>query len=156
MPKIRQSWRSSLEVKGTPGTSAGPGGPTGSAAAALADTDGDGMSDLIEYATGTLGNNGASQHWPTTGMMRLTVPPATVDSDYLTYSYTRSRSADGFTFEPEVSTALSGWMPLATMFTMVSQTNNGDGTATLLWRSTMPASTLPARLFLQVRAGITP
>ena len=152
---LPQSWRASLQVNGTPGAAAGPSGPTGSAAAALADTDGDGMSDLIEYATGTLGNNGASQHWPTTGSMSST-PPGGTAGDYLTFSYTRSRSADGFTFEPEVSTALTGWMPLSTLFTFVSQMNNADGTATLKWRSTLPAAALPSRIFLQVRAGITP
>jgi len=152
---LPQSWRSSFEANGTPGAVAGPGGPTGSAAEALADT-GDGKSDLLEFATGTLGMNGASQHWPATGMMSLTVPPATTPSAYFTFEYTRSRSADGFTFEPEVSTSLAEWQPLSSLFTMATQSNNPDGTATILWRSTGPASTLPSRLFLHVRVSINP
>ncbi len=151
---LPQNWRSSLELNGTPGTPAGAAGPTGSAAEALADSDGDGMTDLIEFATGTLSSSGGSQSWPVTGMTSLTVPPAVTPDDYLTFSYTRSRSADGFTLEPGVSTTLTAWQPLSTLFTMLNQTNNPDGTVTIRWRSTAPASTLPSRLYLQVRAII--
>lgn len=150
------NWRSSFEINGTPGGSPGPLGPTGSGAAALADSDGDGISDLVEYATGTLGNDGGSQHWPTTGMISEIIPPALTPDDYLTYSYTRNRAADDFSLEPEVSTGLTGWQPLSSLFTFVSQVNNGDGTATFTWRSTLPAATLPQRLFLQLKAGIAP
>ncbi len=89
-------------------------------------------------------------------MISLTVPPATTPSDYLTFAYARSRGTNGFTIVPEVSTALTGWQPLSTLFTMVSETNEPDGTATILWRSTGPASTLPRRLFLHVRVSINP
>ena len=150
------NWRASLFGDGTPGAAPGPSGPTGSAAAALADSDSDGISDLMEYATGTIGNNGGSQHPPVTGRITAVVPPALEAEEFLTYAYTRSRGADGFSFEPEVSTLLTGWQPLSALFTFIGQTNNGDGTATMTWRSTAPVSTLPGRIFLQVRAGISP
>jgi hypothetical protein len=153
---LASSWRASFEPRGTPGLPAGPAGPTGSAAAALADTDRDGMTDLLEFATGTLGIPHAPQHWPATGMMSAIIPPSTTIDDYLTFEYVRSRIADGFSYDPEVSTNLSAWSPLSTLFTLASQSNNGDGTATLRWRSTQPASSLPARIYLRVRAGITP
>ncbi len=143
------SWGPSFGPGGSPG--AGPG-----ALDALADSDGDGMSDLLEYFTGSNRTDGASQNWPTTGMISLTVPPATTPSDYLTFAYTRSQGTNGFTIAPEVSTALTGWQPLSTLFTMVSETNNPDGTVTILWRSTGPASTLPRRLFLHVRVSTNP
>jgi hypothetical protein len=153
---VPQNWRCSAEVNGTPGAPAGPAGPTGSAAEALADTDGDGITDLVEFATGTLANNGASQHAPSAQVIPLIVPPAVDPEDYLTFSYTRSRSADGFSFEPEFSSTTSDWQPLATEFTLVSQVNNPDGTVTLTWRSNDPADTLASRLFFLVRAGINP
>jgi len=148
------NWRASFEIRGTPGTAAGPPGPN--AASALLDDDGDGMSNLMEHATGTLGNSGASQHWPATGMVELIVAPATAPDDYLTFSYTRGRAADGFALDPLVSTALTGWQPLSTLFTLMGQTNNPDGTATITWRSTGPASALPSRLYLKVQAALNP
>jgi hypothetical protein len=124
---LPQSWRSSAEVNGTPGSAPGPVGPTGSAAAALADTDGDGVSDLLEYATGTQPGNPASHPALVSGSQSFTIPPAVTPASYLTFEYRRSRSADGFSLEPEISTGLSGWLPLSSQFTLVSQTNNADG-----------------------------
>jgi hypothetical protein len=151
---LPQSWRSSFEVKGTPGTAPGASGPTGSAAAALADTDGDGVSDLLEYAAGTLGAGGYSQPVQASGTVSLTVPPAVTPATYITFEYRRSRSADGFSLDAEVSTGLSGWQPISSLFTLMSQTNNADGTATVKWRSTQPAAQLTGRLFFHVRASI--
>jgi hypothetical protein len=151
---LPQSWRSSLELNGTPGAVPGPSGPTGSAAAALADSDGDGFSDLLEYALGTLGTNGASQPPLVAGTLMATIPPATVPGNYLTFEYTRSRGADGFSLNPEISTGLTGWQPITTSFTMASQTNNPDGTATVVWRSNQPAAALTGRFFFRLRAGI--
>jgi hypothetical protein len=153
---LPQNWRASAEINGTPGAAPGASGPTGSAAAALADTDKDGYSDLLEYATGTAGNNGSSQPQLGNGILSVIVPPATTPSNYLTFEYKRSRSADGFSLDAEVSTGLSGWQPISSMFTLASQTNNADGTATIVWRSNQPASALTGRLFFHLRAGITP
>jgi hypothetical protein len=149
------SWRSSAEVNGTPGAAPGPSGPTGSAAAALADTDGDGISDLVEYALGSQGNSASSQPKLVNGRLTAIVPPATTPDTYVTVEYTRSRGADGFSLDPEVSNGLSGWQPIAGQFTLASQTNNPDGTATVVWRSTVPASALTGnRFFFRLRAGI--
>jgi len=153
---LPQNWRASAEINGTPGAAPGASGPTGSAAAALADTDKDGYSDLLEYATGTAGNNGSSQPQLGNGILSVIVPPATTPSNYLTFEYKRSRSADGFSLDAEVSTGLSVWQPISSMFTLASQTNNADGTATIVWRSNQPASALTGRLFFHLRAGITP
>jgi hypothetical protein len=153
---LPQNWRSSVETGGTPGNVAGPSGPTGSAAAALADSDGDGISDLLEYATGTMGNSAASQPVLLSGYLSTAIPPETTPSTYMTFEYTRSRGADGFSLDPEVSTGLNGWQPLSSLFTLYSQTNNPDGTATVKWRSTQPASTLSSRLFFHLRASIAP
>ncbi len=147
------NWRSSFEINGTPGTAAGPAGPN--AATALLDDDGDGMNKLMEHAAGTSDADGSSQHWPETGTVKYT-PPLGTEDDYLTFSYRRGRAADGCLLEPRVSTQLTAWQPLSTLFTLASQTNNADGTSTILWRSTGPASSLPARIFLQVQATLNP
>jgi len=147
------NWRSSFELHGTPGTAAGPAGPN--AATALLDDDGDGLNKLMEHAAGTSDADGASQHWPATGSMTYT-PPMGAPDEYLTFSYTRGRAADGFTYEPEVSTALTGWQPLSGTFTLVDQTNKPDGTATLTWRCNTPRHAMTSRLYLRVRAGLNP
>jgi hypothetical protein len=151
---LPQNWRASVEIGGTPGNVPGPSGPTGSAAQALADSDGDGISDLVEYATGTQGNNAASQPALISGYLSTAIPPETTPSTYMTFEYTRSRGADGFSLDPEVSTGLNGWQPLSSLFTPYSQTNNPDGTATIKWRSTQPAAALSSHLFFRLRAGI--
>jgi hypothetical protein len=148
------NWRASYGINGTPGTAAGPAGPT--AATALLDDDGDGMTNLMEHATGSSGSDPSSQSWPVTGSAPLLIPPAVLPENYLTFTYTRGRAADGFSLEPLVSTALNTWQPLSTLFTLHSQTNNPDGSASLVWRSTEPASSLPPRIFLQVRATLNP
>ncbi len=150
------NWRSSAGVNGTPGLPPGAAGPTGSSAAALADSDGDGISDLLEYAMGTQPSNGASRPALVSGTQSFTVPPSTTAVPYLTFEYRRSRSADGFSLEPEVSSTLGTWQPLSTQFTLVSQTNNADGTSTVKWRSNQPVSAIPSRLFFHLRAGILP
>jgi hypothetical protein len=153
---LPQNWRASSQIHGTPGAAAGPPGPTGSAAAALADSDGDGMSDLLEFATGTLGVAGAPQRWPQPGLITATVPPSTAPEQFVTFQYVRSRSADGFTSIPELSPSLSGWSPLESQFTLLDQVNHPDGTATIRWRSLLPASALPRHLFLRLRLEINP
>lgn len=145
------NWRSSFEANGTPGGAAGSQPPPNPGN----DTDGDGMSDLMEFAMGTLGTSGSSQNWPATGHIEY-APTGGTAQDHLTFSYTRSRNADGFSTDPQVSTALSGWQPISTMFTLLSQTNNGDGTATITWRSTAPASSLAGRLFLRLSVSLNP
>lgn len=147
------NWRASFQVNGTPGEAAGAAGP--GPASALLDDDGDGASNLLEYASGTSSSDGASQHWPVTGTMSYT-PPMGAPEDYLTFSYTRGRASDGYTYEPEASTALTGWQPLSGTFTLVSQTINPDGSYTITWRSNTPMSGMVDRLFLRVAAALNP
>jgi hypothetical protein len=147
------NWRSSYELNGTPGTAAGPVGP--SAATALLDDDGDGFNKLMEHASGTSDSDAGSQHWPAAGRMIYT-PPLGTAAEHLTFSYRLGRAADGNSIEPLVGTELTAWQPLSTQFTLVSQTNNPDGTATILWRSTNPASALPGRLFLKLQVTLNP
>ena len=150
------NWRSSMEVGGTPGEAPGPAGPTGSAEAAGADSDGDGITDLVEFATGTLGLAGVTPVPLTASWRTEVLPPAFVPADYLTVSCRRSRSADGFSFAPEVATTLAAWQPLDTLFSLARQENNPDGTVTLTWRSNQPAADMPARLFFHLRVGLAP
>jgi hypothetical protein len=125
-----ENFRASAQPGGTPGAPAGPaftGNPT-------ADTDNDGFSDLLEFATGSSPTDGGSFSAPTIGKMDVTTGPVT--RQYLTFRHRRSNAADGVRYFVELSTALSDWSPAAVAY--VATTNNGDGTSTITWRSSAP------------------
>ena len=90
------NWRASTTADGTPGTSdSGPaftGNPN-------ADTDYDGSSALLEYATGTSDANAAER------------PLVSLDPGNPTsFHYTRAAAADDAILIPEISTDLTTWL----------------------------------------------
>ena len=58
-------------------------------------------------------------------------------ADYLTLSVTVELAADDVSFVSEISYDLEAWQSNATL---LSRTNNGDGSATLLFRSENPVT----------------
>jgi hypothetical protein len=82
-----------------------------------ADADGDGVPNLIEYATGRdarVANIGDA-------------PFVELKSNHLTLTYNRLIAAADVTYQPEVSADLVTWNAGASFLTTVSTTDNGDG-----------------------------
>ena len=73
-----------------------------------------------------------------------------VAGTYLVVEFQRSLLADGVAITPELSTTLASgsWQPEALVY--VSTRNNGDGTATVIWRSAVPV-TPSSRMFVRLR-----
>jgi hypothetical protein len=140
-PTTAAYWRSSAQPDGTPGAPAGPaftGSPSG-------DSDGDGLSDYLEYALGSDAASNTSGNRPTGSLQLVTVggTPAT----YLTLTYRRNNAADGVNYYVEFSTNLTAW---TNETTRVSTTQNTDGTATIVYRSNVSAGEGPQFLRLRV------
>lgn len=141
-------FRPSAQAGGTPGAAAGPAF-TGTP---LADSDGDGTVDLIEYATGSSANDGASVFRPTVGV--ITVGSGPTATRHLSLSFRRSIAADGVACNVQASGNLGTWSSAADAVTWVSNTNNGDGTMTCTWRATAPIGA--ARQFMRLSVVTTP
>ena len=138
------SWRSSAQAGGTPGLASGASF-TGQA---NGDTDGDGIKDFFEYGTGSNLNSAASRSLPI-----VTIAPFTLISgtdNYLRMDYRRNLAADGVNFTVQYSESLGTWANDASAVTYVGTHNNGDGTATVTWRSTQPVSAAHPKMFMQL------
>ena len=141
------NWRSSAQLGGTPGLASGApfsGQMNG-------DTDGDGISDFFEYATGSNMTSAESKSLPT-----ITIAPFALiigTDSYLKMDFRRNLSADGVNFSVLYSENLSAWANDASAVTYVGTHNNGDGTATVTWRSTLPVSAGRPNMFLRLSVG---
>ena len=127
------NWRSSVAIGGNPAvavqTTAFVGNPLG-------DVDEDGVAALIEYLLGTSDQVPSNEFLPTAEVESLVV--GGVADNYLTFSVTVDLTADDVTFEPEISGDLSTWRSGSDHVQLHSRINNGNGTATLVYRSTDP------------------
>ncbi len=143
---VASNWAASGDAQGSPGT-AGSVGFTGDPSENLDDDD---LSAFIEFALGTSDTDGTD----TTSAITASVAPHTVGmntDDYLTLIVQKNLLAHNIVdFQAEVSTELVIWSgPPSVVF--VSETENGDGTATLVWRSAIPMSA-GIREFIRLRA----
>ena len=138
------NWRSSAQVGGTPGLANG----SAFAGQANGDTDGDGVKDFFEYATGSNLNNPTSLNLPV-----VTVAPFSLligTDTYLRIDYLRNLAADGVNYTVQLSENLASWASDTSTVTYVSTHNNGDGTATVTFRSTLPISSVLPQCFLRL------
>jgi len=138
------NWRSSGTLNGTPGQSNGTtflGSPSG-------DTDGDGLSDYFEYATGSNMSSAASRSLPVAGVAPYTVGGVT--SNYLRFQYRRNLSADGVHYTVQSSPDLTTWSSDPSAVVYVGTQNNGDGTATVTYRAAAPMGPAVPKLFLRL------
>jgi hypothetical protein len=105
----------------------------------LADPDGDGVANLLEFATG-------SDPTVTGGSAGGTTSMTTVDGDrYPTLTFQRRQNLGDVTLEVRVSTNLdfSGTLGVVEL----SATDHGDGTDTVVVRSAVPLSAQPSQFF---------
>ena len=128
------NWRSSAQIGGTPGLVSG----SAFAGQADGDTDGDGLKDFFEYATGSNLNNAASRSLPVVAIAPFALLIGT--DNYLRLDFRRNLAADGVNFTAQRSADLATWAGDASAVTYVGTHNNGDGTATVTFRSTQPVS----------------
>jgi hypothetical protein len=144
------NWRSSAAVHGQPGLADG----TAFAGSPLADTDGDGTVDIIEFATGSRIDQRDAARSPELSLgthVENGVPAA-----YLQFSFTRSLSAEGVALVPELTSDLRAWSTNAIPITLAGSQLRGDGTVTETWRTTQPASALPGTVVARLRVQVVP
>ena len=138
-PSLGINWRSSISPGGTPG-----GDDRQSFAAWLAahsesgattDTDLDGFGNLQEYGFG--GDPAA----PSSGLLPVgavqTFAVNSVTNTYMTLTFQRSNTAEDLIETVEFSNDLITW-PISGV--QVFSTDNGDGSRTEVWRSSLPAA----------------
>lgn len=141
------SWRPSVTDGGTPGGSDAVdfvGDPN-------LDADRDGLPAFLEHALGTSDDSAGS-------FATLAVGKAIFDDgtgtlrEYLTISSPRNLAADDVIYEIQTSTTLEAgdWAGGPGFTELVSMTDNGNGTATMTWRSTTPIGDL-AREFIRLK-----
>jgi hypothetical protein len=139
------SWRSSAQADGSPGGANSvpfTGSPTG-------DGDDDGLSDYLEYAVGTDPANPASLAVPTVKLAPYTV--ANVTDNYLEFAFLRNLASEGVTYTPLISQNLATWSSAPADLIYVKTKNNGDGTATITYRSTQPFSPTRPQVFFRLK-----
>lgn len=111
-----------------------------------ADPDGDGISNFLEYAYGSDRNVKNLSAAPVIGTQQVS------GVDYLSFSYRKNLLARDLTYVAEVSNDLKSW---TTDVTTVSETDNGDGTNTVLVRDKQKISSFNKR-FIRLRIDTIP
>ncbi|MFN0129272.1 MAG: CotH kinase family protein [Verrucomicrobiales bacterium] len=144
------NWRSSATVHGAPGQSNG----TTFTGNATDDTDGDGMVDFLEFATGSPINQPNPARGPELSLGAHIVDG--VPNTYLQFVFIRNAAADGITCQPEATSDLRAWSTTAIPMTFVGTHPRGDGTVTEAWRTTQPAATLPPTVIARLRVQAVP
>ena len=116
---------------------------TGASTTQTADDDGDGLSNLMEYALAT--DPLKTNTGPAVGTRSLTVNGTT--ANYLTLTFNRRVAATDITLAVQYSSDLFTWASTAVLVTSVP---SSDGTTSEIWRAPTPLGTA-ARDFLRVR-----
>ena len=138
---LSESWAASTAPLGSPGE--GDGGTTFSGDP-NADIDNDGLSAFAEYAFGT------SDTDPAAGKGIVTT---SVDDDGLfTVSFPKNSNATDAQIGVEISGDLIDWTPAGAMLALDSVIYNGDGTATVTYKSANPVAQ-GDRLFVRLRTS---
>ena len=70
--------------------------------------------------------------------------------NYLRMDFRRNLAADGVNFTVQYSENLGTWASDGSSVTYVGTHNNGDGTATVTYRSTLPISAARPKMFMNL------
>ena len=127
-PTIAANWRASSQQGGIPGpeettsfadwqTATGVTGDAGD------DDDGDSLSNLLEYATGSDGNNPASQN----------LPSVANNDNFLEFTFSRRIGASDLDYGIEISTDLTSWGPVSAELMSAEPSQDGASIAET-WR----------------------
>lgn len=138
-PTLAVNWHASASIGGAPGLddhTAPPANP-------LADTNGNGLSDLLEYATG-------NTETPAFTFENYT-PPNGTPSAYAFFRFHRNLAASGVTCGVETTSTFASWS--GSTFVYVGTVRQSDGTAIVTYRSTVPAAQLPMPLFARLKVA---
>lgn len=151
-PTRPENWRASAAPLGTPGGSDGLtfaawGAARGGLADPAADPDGDGVSNLLEYAFGGDPLSPLSAPRPTGQIEELAING--LAAKYFTVTYRARIDTSDLGYHVEISEDLSTWTPGAVLSSAQPQ---GDGTALYVWRLPEP---FPARNQWYVRVRVT-
>ena len=144
------NWRSSENIGGNPNES--DSNPF--VGAPLEDLDGDGLVKIFEHALGTSDDDpGDANAIFSTAVQSLRVDGST--DDYFTITFQRDLTADDVALAPEITTGFVDWSGDAMDVTLVSELNQGDGTALVTYRTTQPVPD-PAQpqAFVRLRATL--
>ena len=113
------------------------------------DPDLDGLTNLMEYAFASSPAASSTSPLPDVGVQPFTVGVA--QENYLVIRFTRALGADDLEFIVENSSNLSAWATTGVI--LAGEVNNGDGTATMTYRSLNPIPT-DGQLFLRLRVAL--
>lgn len=106
----------------------------------LADPDGDGIPNLLEYALGLSPLTASRDQLPA-------LTTTDVDSDsFVSISYTRPNDLTGIVYTVEASSDLESWDGGTTEVADVSETDNQDGTTTVVKRDARPLASEERRV----------
>ena len=112
------------------------------------DPDNDGLNNLMEYALASNPTVASRSDLPTGETKLIEVDGIT--NAYLTITFRRQLAATDLTYTAELSGNLQTWNSNTAI--QVTSTENGDGTATEVWRAHTPLTTDP-RQFARLRVS---
>jgi hypothetical protein len=142
-PAQPSHWSLCAREGGTPGES-GDGAETFTGDPGK-DTDGDGLTDFFEFASGSDPENSGSGFLPVAAVASLDVNGVT--ADYFIFAFHRSTTVRGAKFALETSTDLLTWARADATLTLVGSRQNPDGTVTDTYRGTAPVLNSPTQAF---------
>jgi|TARA_B110000914_G_C15520980_1_gene476912 hypothetical protein len=146
---LPSNWRCSTGVHGNPGASdAQPifsGDPSD-------DDDNDDLTSLLEYTLGTSDTNSSEGH----GRYRIGAPITFDGQNYPFVEITYRIGHDDLSLSACRSQDLKTWTDSPSDLVIVSDQPNGDGTATRIWRSSLPLTVTPQFFRIKVTRLLSP
>jgi hypothetical protein len=137
------SWRASVDLNGTPGGD----DSVPFIGVASADADGDGFNAFLEYALGS--DDGSSSSQPS---LSLDTDASNGVDDYFIVSFRINLAAVGLQYSLQGSSDLVSWTNEQEM-SHVATEHNGDGTATMKFRSTGPVNAVLGEKFYRIQVN---
>lgn len=134
---LASSWRPSAQINGAPGAVDSAVLPID----LFGDDDGNGFSNLYDYATGASGKLSLTSE--------LFTPTSGVAANYFYFRHPRSLLADNVNFIIESSTDLVSWTPMALVY--VSTVLNSGSSATATYRSAQSVDEIGQTFFVRFK-----